>query len=174
MPLYAAGQKIRGNEINALPQTFRASVPTFSPTNTVLKDIAGLTFPGDANGWYMVECMIAYHASVAAKIKFGFGVPADYVPGNGAAGTGSWWTALGLANAATAGVGDLDAVVQDALGTVHNRAGSDSVPMFIQVVGFVQLGPTPGAVRLQFAQQTSNSHNTTIRAGSAMRVTKLN
>ena len=174
MALYAAGQKIRGNEINALPQTFRASVPTFSPNNATLKDITGLTFPGDANGWYMVECMIAYHASVAAKIKFAFGVPGDYVPGNGAAGTGSWFTALGLNNAATAGVGDLDAVVQDNLGTVHNRAGSDTVPMFVQVVAFVQMGPLAGAVSLRFAQQTSNAHNTTIRAGSCMRVTKLN
>ena len=174
MPLYAAGQKIRGNEINALPQTFRAAVPTFSPNSATLKDITGLAFPGDANGWYTAEAIIAYHASIAAKIKFAWALPGDYVPGNGAAGTGSWWTALGLANAATAGVGDLDAVVQDSLTVVHNRAGSDSVPMFVQVIAFVMLGPTAGSVRLQFAQQTSNSHNTTIRAGSALRVSKLN
>jgi hypothetical protein len=174
MPLYAAGQKIRGNEINALPQTFRAAVPSFCPNSNTLRDITGLAFPGDANGWYTVEAILAYHASVAAKIRFAWALPGDYVPGNGAAGTGSWWTALGLSNAATNGVGDLDAVINDSLTLAHNRAGSDSVPMFMQVIAFVMMGPTAGSVRLQFSQQTSNSHNTTIRAGSALRVTKLN
>ena len=65
MPLYAAGQRIRGSEINALPALYRVSTPqgTGAAGSTALRDIAGLAFSAEINGLYLVECFLAYHAT---------------------------------------------------------------------------------------------------------------
>lgn len=175
MTLYAAGQKVRAAELNTLPQMYRATAPTFSPNSTTLKDIIGLAFQADASALYLVEGYLAYHASSGADLKLAWSLPSDYVPGNGAAGTGSWWAAAGLnlgASTSTA-VGDLDAVVNDSLTVIHQRAGNDGAPAFCYVAASILMGPTAGTCKLQFAQLNATAHNTTIRAGSCLRVTKM-
>ena len=53
------------------------------------------------------------------------------------------------------------------------RSGDDSVPVLACPVAFIQIGATAGTVKLQFAQQSLAAHDTTIRAGSCMRVSRL-
>ena len=174
MPLYVAGQRIRGSEINALPQVYRVASPQFSPNSAVLKDLTGLAFQGDANAWYLVECYIVYHANAATDIQFAWSLPGDYVVGNGAAGTGSWWTAVGVTDTAGAsGVGDVDLSAGDSLTLALKRGGSDATALLAELVAFVQMGPTAGTVKLRWAQQNPTTHPTTIRVGSCMRVSRM-
>lgn len=176
MPLYAAGQRIRGSEINALPALYRVSTPqgTGAAGSTALRDIAGLAFSAEINGLYLVECFLAYHATQAGDIKFGWVVPTGTVQGDSPVYTGSWWTAQGIEPASASGTpGSLDAAINAVLTATHARSGDDSVPVLACPVAFIQIGATAGTVKLQFAQQNLAAHDTTIRAGSCMRVSRL-
>lgn len=179
MPLYAAGQRIRGSEINALPALYRVSTPqgTGAAGSTALRDIAGLAFSAEANGLYLVECFLAYHATEAGDIKFAWVVPPNTVQGDSPVYTGSWWTAQGIDPIGMAGVagtpGLLDVALNLTLTAPHARSGDNSVPVLACPVAFIQLGTSAGTVKLQFAQQNLAAHDTTIRVGSCMRVSRL-
>lgn len=174
MPLYAAGQRIRGSEINALPALYRVSTPQICNNSAVLRDVAGLAFSAEVNGLYLVECFLAYHALQSGDIKFAWVVPAGTVQGDSPIYTGSWWTAQGIDPASSTGTpGSLDAALNLTLTGSHARSGDDAVPVLACPVAFVQLGATAGTVKLQFAQQSAVVHDTTIRAGSCMRVSRL-
>lgn len=166
MPLYAAGQKIRGNEINSLPQIYRVTTPQICSNSTTFRDVAGLAFAADANTWYLAECMLAYHAKAANKIKFNWVMPTGTTLG--------WWGTHGVV---TSGVvsGDLDAgIVGDNWGsTGQARSGDDVNALWVFMTASVLIGANAGTAKLQFAQNSAVVHDTTIRTGSAMRVTRM-
>jgi hypothetical protein len=177
MVLYTAGQRIRGSEINALPQLYRVTTAQTCNNDTALRDLAGLAFAADANAWYLVECFLAYHAHESGDIKFAWAPAGLFVQGDNPQYTGSWWSAQGLDPIGMAGVngspGLLDAAINATLTGSHARSGDNSVPVLACPVAFVQIGATAGTVRLQWAQQTAFVHPTTIRTGSCMRVSRL-
>jgi hypothetical protein len=174
MVQYTAGQRIRGSEINALPQVYRVQTPQICNNSATLRDVAGLAFSAEVNGWYLVECFLAYHATQAFDIKFAWVVPSGTVQGDSPIYTGSWWSAQGVDPGSSVGTpGALDAAINLSLPTSHARSGDDVVPVLACPVAFVQLGGTAGTVKLQFAQSVAGVHDTTIRTGSCMRVSRL-
>lgn len=175
MPLYAAGQRIRGSEINALPQLYRVASPQICNNSVALRDVVGLTFQGDVNGEYFCECFLACHAHETGDIKFAWTVPAgsliNDVP---TLYQGSWHSVFGVDAASSGGnPGVLDAKISATPGTALAKSGDNVDPVLIMAVAHLQLGTTAGAVKLQFAQNAAFVHDTTVRQGSVLRVSRL-
>jgi hypothetical protein len=173
MVQYAAGQKIRGSEINALPQIYRVSTPQICNNSVSFRDVVGLSFQAEINAWYLVECFLAYHATTVGDIKFVWVVPAGAVGGDSPIYNGSWWTANGLPTSASGNPGSLDCAVISNTSTLHARSGDNVSPLLACPVGHIMVGANPGTCKLQFAQNTNVVHDTTIRTGSCMRVTRM-
>ena len=174
MVLYAAGQKIRGSEINALPQLYRVTTPQICNNSTTLRDITGLAFSGEVNAAYLVECFLACHAHETGDIKFAWVVPAGTVQGDSPQYTGSWAAVLGIDVGSSGGTpGVLDNTVIATVTNANARSGDNSVPVLHIPIAYIQLGATAGTVKLQFAQNTTFVHDTTIQVGSCMRVSRL-
>jgi hypothetical protein len=162
MPLYAAGQKIRGSEINALPQLYRVAADQSNNTASFV-DVAGLAFTGEINAVYLVECFLVYLSPAARDIKFQWSIPL---------GTVGWWGADGIETGGTT-VGQVNRQTL-AIQTpgVHAFAG-DTLESNAKPVAWVFIGGTPGTVKLQFAQLSAGAGPTTIRSPSCIRVGRL-
>ena len=175
MPLYAAGQRIRGSEINALPQLYRVASPQICNASVALRDVVGLTFQGDVNGEYLCECFLACHAHETGDIKFAWVLPSGSLVNDvPTLYQGSWHAALGVDSSVSGGnPGILDSKVNATPGTAIAKSGDAVDPILIVEVAHIQVGVNAGAVKLQFAQNVSTAHDTTVRQGSVMRVSRL-
>lgn len=161
MPLYAAGQKIRGSEINALPQSYR--VQTDQTNNTAsLVDAAGLAFTGEINAWYLVECFLIYKTPAARDFKVQWSVPT---------GVTGWWAANGNEMGSST-VGQTNRQTLP-FTQFHAFAGDDAMESNITPFAVVIMGGTPGTVKLQYAQYSAGAGPTVVRAGSCIRVGRL-
>jgi len=165
MPLYTAGQRIRGSEINALPQTYR--VTTDQSNNTVsLINCAGLAFTGEVNAAYLVECFLFYSAKMATDIAVQWTCPS---------GASGFWGASGTESGSGSGaVGQVNRQGLPIPTGLHAFNGDDGVAaVYADPVASIFL-TNAGTVQLQFRQLTVNTPNPTIiRAGSAIRVSRL-
>ena len=173
MTLYTAGQKVRAAELNTLPQTYRVASPQICNNSTSLRDIVGLSFAGEANAIYLVESFLAYHATTTGDIRFGWIVPSGAAGGDSPIYTGSFWTAQGVQPTAAGAQGFIDESINTTITTTHARSGDNAVPVLACPVTFIAVGSTAGTCKMQFSQQSAIVHDTTIRVGSCMRVTKM-
>lgn len=166
MPLYVAGQKIRGSEINSLPQIYRTTADQICNNSTVLRNITGLAFQGEALVAYLVECFLMYHAKTANDMVININAPA---------GMTGWWTGGSNDPAAAGGrIADYDTTVLVDPGFTNMRlAGDDVWHMFARPVCYLQQGATVGTMQFMFAQYSAVVHDTVVKKGSALRVTRL-
>jgi hypothetical protein len=170
MVLYTAGQRIRGSEINALPQLYR--VATDQSNNTIsYVNCTGLSFPADINGWYLIECFLFYMAHSAADMLCRWQFPT---------GTAGWWAADGIEAGQTTPIPSVGTVNRQstlfATPGEHGFAGSSGAPTdtFAKPAATIQIGANAGTVQLQYRQFNVNSGNPTIiRAGSCIRVSRI-
>lgn len=173
--LYSAGQRIRGSEINALPQLYRVASPQICNNSASLRDVVGLTFQADVNGEYLAECFLACHAHETGDIKFAWVLPSgsliNDVP---TLYQGSWHAVLGVDSGSSGGnPGVLDAKISATPGTAIAKSGDNVDPTLVLAIAHIQIGANAGAVKLQFAQNSAFAHDTTVRQGSCMRVSRL-
>lgn len=164
MPLYAAGQRIRGSEINALPQTYFCANDQISTTTTMINAV-GLAFTADVSARYLVECFLFYRAGLGNDLKLQWTFP------TGASGR---WGADGIdTGASTGAVGSVNrqALLMQTPG-VHAFNGDNGVDVFAKPALMFVTGASPGVAQLQFAQLAAGG-NTTIWAGSCLRVSRL-
>lgn len=175
MPLYAAGQRIRGSEINALPQLYRVASPQICNNSATLRDVVGLTFQGDVNGEYLCECFLACHAHETGDIKFAWILPSGSLVNDvPTLYQGSWHAVLGVDTSVVGGTpGIYDSKISATPGTALAKSGDNVDPVLIVEVAHLQIGVNAGAVKLQFAQNSAFAHDTTVRQGSCMRVSRL-
>jgi hypothetical protein len=165
MPLYAAGQRIRGSEINALPQLYRVTTDQSNNTASLI-NCAGLAFTGEVNAAYLVECFLFYSAKVAADIAVQWTVPS---------GGSGYWGASGTESGSGSGaVGQGNRQALAIPTGLHAFNGDDGIlAVYADPVASITL-TNPGTVQLQFRQLTVSAGNPTlIRAGSAIRVSRL-
>ena len=167
MPLYAAGQRIRGSEINALPALYRTTGDQQNNTASYV-NATGLAFAGEVNAWYLIECFLFYKAAMT---------PGDIVcRWSFPAATSGWWAADGIDSGSGGGsVGSMNrqSVLFNTPGE-HAFNGGDTIDVFASPKATIQLGATAGTVQLQYRQLNVNSGTPTIiRAGSAIRVSRL-
>lgn len=160
MPLYTAGQRIRGSEINALPQLYRVATDQTNNTASFV-DCAGLAFTGEVNGLYLVECFLIYKSPAARDIKFQWVIPG---------GTTGWWAANGNETGSNT-VGQTNRQTLP-FSQPHGFAGDDGLENNATPWAYVALGGTSGTVKLQYGQLSAGTGPTVIRAGSCIRVSR--
>lgn len=173
MVQYAAGQPIRANEINSLPQVYRVTTPQICNNSAVLRDVTGLAFQGDASAWYLVEAFLGCHVHPTGRIKLQWSVPAGADTVGSPLYTGSMWAAFGVLKTENAAQGKLDSTLVGNVTTPHARSGDIDEALMIVPLAIIVVGTTAGTCKLQFAQETNTVHDTAIRAGSCMRVSRL-
>lgn len=173
MPLYAAGQRIRGSEINALPQVYRVASPQICNNSAVLRDVVGCAFQGEAGAWYLAEAFLGAHVHPTGRLKLAWDVPAGADTVASPLYLGSMWTVLGVLKTENAAQGKLDSTLLTNVESPLVRSGDIDEAMMIVPVAVIAMSTTPGTCKLQFAQETATVHDTAIRTGSCMRVSRL-
>lgn len=164
MVLYAAGQVIRANEINALPQIYFVAADIVKNNSNVFSDVTGLAFPADANSRYLVECFIFYRTPAARDIKLTWTFPA---------GTLGSWGADGIEIGAANSVGQVNRQTVPPSGGIHAFNGDDGLDVNAKPTATFLTAGTAGTIQLQWAQFSAGASDSTIRNGSCIRVTKM-
>ncbi len=130
-------------------------------TDTTLSDdaaLAGLIMATGSSHYY-IECIFRMTSVAAADFKFRFvwsETPTE--------------VAIQSVSCNTTAGHNVDAIDLPTGQFVHDTNGADSI---MSVTGTFKTGATPGTITLQWAQNISDGGNTTVHAGSFMRITKL-
>lgn len=132
--------------------------------STVLVNDPILVAAVDSGGTYMWEAWIVYDSSTAADIKFAFTTPTF---------SAMRWSGTGLATTATTSTGDVKIATVSVSGTSADWGGIGVGTITVaKIEGFI-VTTAAGNIQFQFAQQTSDATNTTIRNGSYLRVWRV-
>jgi len=134
--------------------------------STVLVPDATLTAPiviTGASSVYLFSCVVFYDSSTAADIKFAFTVPAGSLR----------WGGMGLATGTAASSGDMtsSSISTSGVALAFGGAGVGTV-VWWRAEGWLS-ATASGNIELSYAQNAADATNTTVRAGSWLRVTKM-
>jgi hypothetical protein len=137
---------------------FKPGATTRNNTTSLAND-PDLTLQTDPNKTYWLELIAPFTSIAAAGFKFSFAAPA------GSVFTGQFMTVIG--GLVSVGVYEPVSalVITSNISTTSSGAGVDDL---ITVRGSLVTAGTGGGLTYQWAQQTSNGGNTTVRAGSSM------
>lgn len=137
---------------------------------TVLADVTGLGFAIGASAteiWLAEYYLLVTAANVTMDAKFGFTVPASAAMSWGGQNGGSTGIpGFGFIVSTSSGQVPKTAAESLAAGTLNGLAG-------IAITAIVFGGGTGGTVQLQYAQNTSDAGNLTVKKGSLLRATKV-
>jgi len=169
-PPPGAGAKLRATVLEALITELRPIYARKSVDETVngsasLQNDDHLVVTLAASATYEFEALIFYSSGTTPDIKFAFTFPA---------GATCSWAPVGLK---FDGV-NFEAEVrtstwQAASGTSNAVAGTAATYDTARLRGIIRLGSTAGALQLQWAQNTSNGSNTTVKADSFLVARRL-
>jgi hypothetical protein len=135
---------------------FKPSATTRINTTSLAND-PDLTLQTDPNKTYWLELIAPFTSIAAAGFKFSFAAPA------GSVFTGQFMTSIGPSIGAYEPVAAL--LITSNIATTSSGGG---VTDLITVRGSLVTAGTGGGITYQWAQNTSNGGNTTVRAGSVM------
>lgn len=175
MPTYAAGQRIRASDINALPHTYYMRTDQAVINSTVLVDASGLFFPVDANTYYAIDCWLLYNAHPTGQFKCGLRLPTGTTGQVGLLGPAGGYAP---ANASAPRINYIDFGAFNVSGGIYSTHGDQQFPgqVFIGAMmrGWLLTGNTAGTVQFQFAQNVAyNPLATTLKLGSWIRLDKM-
>jgi len=136
---------------------FKPSATTRINTTTPAND-PDLTLTVDPNKSYWLELVAPFTSIAAAGFKFSFAAPAGSVFTGGFLYSANGITALGTYSSA-------GLLITANIATTSTGSGADDL---ITVRGSLVTAGTGGGLTYQWAQNTSNGGNTTVRAGSVM------
>lgn len=147
----------------SMRRTARATADRTVNNSTTLVNAAGLVVPVDRDAIYRVTGMIIYNSGTAPDLKLGWAAPA---------GATLAWTSDGISTGATTIVSSVYRGAHDlaATGLAGGNSGNDMVAM---PEGLLTTGNTAGNLQLRFAQETATVADSTIRAGSWIRVERI-
>ncbi|MFE2243922.1 hypothetical protein ACFXCU_30985 [Streptomyces virginiae] len=155
--------------LSALTQTVTKTVDETRTATTVLADDGHLFASLDANSVYRFTGTLLFDGPEAADASITFTAPAGatggWAPTAGTLGTtvpdGS--AQIKMAARQFGSASDIGVMASSA-----SLAGIMALPR-----GIVHTGPTPGLLRLRWAQQTSNASPVTLKSGSLIEVVKV-
>lgn len=143
----------------------RKSVNESLNTNTVLQNDDVLFAPLPTAGIFGFALDIFYDGPDAGDIKFAFTAPAG--------ATGIYAAhAISTAGAAAVGTGQFGGTTTFPNTLICGTTGTGT-PLLAIIKGEITMGGTAGNLQLQWAQNTSDATNTTVRARSRMEVWRI-
>lgn len=166
MVQYSLGARVRAADL-------RDALPVYGVLNSdaavsladFLIDSAGLYVPMETNAQYALDGYIGFQSNATARLRAGFTAP----PGC----TGTWGLAGPSGNNTT--FNSYAAISYDSGVSAENYAfgpGSSTL-MALQPHGYIETDGAAGVLRLRFGQTTADASTTTIKAGSWLRLTRL-
>lgn len=153
---FVAGQKLRPSQLNPYV-IFHAlcSADTTKNANTTLGDITGMSASLEASSTYIFWGYVAYSTGSTPDIKFAFSVPSG--------ATGHW--ALHGVSSGSTNPGSLDATHATSFGATTLAAAGDTEGLMVRPTGYI-VTTNAGTIQMQFAQNSSDASDTTVKAGS--------
>jgi hypothetical protein len=124
-------------------------------SDSTYSDDADLTFPAAASSKYAFRIVVFFDTSAAADFKYQIQGPASPT-----------LVRMEVKHIIAGGTAYAGQVVQTAFATSVAVAGGGTTGGFVEVNGILHNGTTADEVVFQWAQNTSDASNTTVRAGS--------
>lgn len=173
---FVAGQKVRAQELNDLMYGVVMTTDVTKTNSTTFSNATGLAIPLAANARYGLDGWLHWSSNETADIKFQYTYP------SGAtgywAGIGPRFTEKPTASGPRINYVDFGSV---SLTAALVFSGDNEVPTFPSPATYISAIPrghivtagTSGTLQLQFAQNALSGTATILRAGSWLRVTRL-
>lgn len=165
---FVAGQKVRASDLNAGQPLFgRVTSDVTVISSTTLVDVTGLVVAMEASAFYTIEGFLGCSSALAADLKFAWTMPA---------GCSILWTIGGIDTpAASPGYsGDWLAFLNESEGASDTLGLSGGTsPTSARPMGSILVGATAGNLQMTFAQVVSTASNTTVKAGSWLKLTRV-
>lgn len=125
---------------------------------------AGLSVPMAASAKYAIEAWVVYASNATANIKFLPSVPA---------GATGFWSTFGPYFANASRIGDVDTGLTDLASNLAASGDNSGAQASCRMVATVTTAAAAGNFQLRFAQNTANGSNTTVKAASWIRATRV-
>lgn len=168
---FVAGQKVRAQELNDLVLGVVMTSDVTKISSTSFSNATGLVLPLAANATYGLDGWVHWTSADNADIQFRYTYPS---------GSTGQWAGVGprvnenpTASGPRINYVDFGAVsIANSLAFTGDNIASPTT-VSASPRGFIITSSTSGNLQLQFAQGTSQASNTVLRAGSWLRVTRL-
>lgn len=135
-------------------------------TSSVLQDDDDLAVTVAADTVYEVHARLIYDSATGADFSVGWSGPSGATLDN--------WNLLGLTNAATSNEGSIKVPAQTDINAGPSVGGAGvGTKLVAEAKGLLIVGGTAGTFQLRWAQRASDASNTSVYAGSYLRVTPL-
>lgn len=167
---FAAGTKLRVGELNqALAVLVRSTADVSRTSSTTMIDATGLTVPLAANATYLLDGYLAYLAgATTGDLRVALTVPTST--------TGHWALFAADLNAVDAG-GNVITRRLETFGDANflTAGGSNYIlpGVMCTLRAYIATGSTAGNLQVRFAQNTTSTTATTIKAGSWLRAQRV-
>lgn len=159
MALFQSGMRLTPSRLNA-PTAYKVADTSRSSTTTLTAD-PDLTVSVLANAVYVVDLYVSHTYDAAADFKFSWSGPAGATMTNW---TADWRTTDGAE--VSGSFATLGAVVP-----ITSASGSLSQPIWAH--GVLVVGSPSGTFAWTWAQNTSSANPATVRAGSLLRLERI-
>jgi hypothetical protein len=133
-----------------------------NPVNnsTTLINAVGLAVSIQANAIYLVQLLLFYRSGTVADLRIGWSVPA---------GVSGQWTSGGMSVSSGGGESAIKMLNTPWVGGVFSLGGGGAlVDATADIRGALVVGGTAGTLQFQFAQNTADVSDTTLRAHSLL------
>lgn len=162
------GGKLRATSVRSRTALFGYTLDDQSFQANTYSDVSNLSVPVEPNTSYSLIAYIAYLSGATPDIKFTLTAPL---------GSLGHWSAYPQTQTATGSVGDMEALrLNDFAETnQHGAAGSASFGSALMCMprGYVRTAALGGSVQFRFAQITTDASQTTVVAGSWIRLMEI-
>lgn len=138
---------------------------TVAQSDVTLEDVTGFLIPFVGNATYEVEGTILYDASTTADFRLGFSATVAITSFN--------WSTFGLTTGATNHIGSINCRNRTLADDDQSGGAGVGTIVVCRPKGTLITSSTAGSLQFRAAQGVSDATNTTVRAGSMLKLTRV-